>query len=65
MQAMNALEDADLVEPSRLESAIAECETFHVFLTQLVDQIGMREELSGVEFDKRGAASALRLYLGD
>jgi len=65
MQAMNALQDSDDIEASRLEAAIIECEEFHIFLTQLVDQIGMREELAGVSFDKRAAASALRLYLGD
>jgi hypothetical protein len=65
MAAMTRLEDTDLVDPARLEDAIDECVAFHGFLTRLFDDISKRDELSGVAFDRRAAASALKLYLGD
>jgi hypothetical protein len=65
MAAMTRLEDTDLVDPARLEDAIDECVAFHGFLTRLFDDISKRDELSGVTFDRRAAASALKLYLGD
>jgi hypothetical protein len=65
MSAMSGLGDSDLLDPKRLESAIAECEAFYTFLTQLFDQISKRDELAGVLFDRQAAARALRLYLGD
>lgn len=65
LAAMNELQDSDLLDPGRLERAIEECDAFHVFLNELVDQIGRREELRDVAFDKRAAALALRMYLGD
>jgi hypothetical protein len=63
--AMGRLEDTDLVDPVRLERAIDECVAFHSFLLELFDDISKRDVLDGVAFDKRSAASALRLYLGD
>ena len=65
ISAMARLQDTDLVDPQRLEDAIDECVAFHGFLLQLFDDISSREELSGVPFDRRAAALALRLYLGD
>lgn len=65
MSAMSRLGDTDLVDPSRLENAIDECVAFHGFLQQLFDDISRREVLEGVPFDRRGAAVALKLYLGD
>lgn len=65
MAAMSRLEDTDLVDPARIEAAIDECVAFHGFLKQLFDDIGKRDELAGVPFDRRAAAGALRLYLGD
>jgi hypothetical protein len=65
MAAMARLEDTDLVDPARLEDAIDECVAFHGFLTRLFDDISKRDELSGVTFDRRAAAAALKLYLGD
>jgi hypothetical protein len=65
MAAMTRLEDTDLVDPARLEDAIDECVAFHGFLTRLFDDISKRDELSGVTFDRRAAASALKLYLGE
>jgi hypothetical protein len=63
--ALTALEETDLLDPERLERAVAEAEQFHVFLSALFEQIGQRDELTGVPFDRRAAAEALRLYLGD
>lgn len=65
MAALSGLEDTDLVDPARLEAAIDECVAFHSFLSQLFDDIGKRDELSGVPFDRRAAAASLKLYLGD
>jgi len=65
MAAMTRLEDTDLVDPARLEDAIDECVAFHGFLTRLFEDISKRDELLGLEFDRRAAASALKLYLGD
>ncbi len=63
--AMGQLEDTDLVDPARLERAIDECMAFHGYLQQLFDDISRRDVLEHVPFDRRAAAGALRLYLGD
>lgn len=65
MAAMARLEDTDLVDPLRLEQAIDECVAFHGYLQGLFDDISKRDVLNGVPFDRRAAATALRLYLGD
>ena len=65
LAALHALEETDLLDPPRLERAVAEAESFYVFLTELFEQIGQRDELRGVPFDRRAAAEALKLYLGD
>ncbi len=65
MRAMERLEDADLVDPARLEAAIDECVAFHSFLLQLFDDISKRDVLAGVPFDRRAAAGALKLYISD
>jgi hypothetical protein len=65
LDAMTGLEDADLLDPNRLETAIRECEAFYQFLVELFERISQREELAGVAFDRPAAARALRLYLGD
>ena len=65
MAALAGLEDTDLVDPARLEAAIDECMAFFTFLNKLFDDIGKRDELAGVAFDRRAAAAALKLYLGD
>jgi hypothetical protein len=64
MSAMSGLGDADLQGPGRLDAAAAECEVFYGFLTELFEQIGKREELAGVPFDRPAAARSLKLYLG-
>lgn len=63
--AIERLQDTDLLDPSRLENATDECMAFHGYLRQLFDDISRREVLDGVVFDRRGAAAALKLYLGD
>ncbi len=65
MSAMSSLEEADLVDPSRLQEATVECDRFFEFLTSLFDSISHRDELAGAPFDRRAAAEALRLYLGE
>jgi hypothetical protein len=65
MQAICQLEEADLLAPQNLSRAIEECVAFHTYLVQLFDEISKRDVLSGVQFDRRAAAAALRLYLGD
>jgi len=65
LRAMERLEDTDLVDPARLEAAIDECVAFHSFLLQLFDDISKRDVLLGVPFDRRAAASALKLYISD
>jgi hypothetical protein len=65
LAAMGSLEDTDLVDPVRLERAIDECMAFHSFLLRLFEEISKRDVLRDVEFDRRAAASTLRLYLGD
>jgi hypothetical protein len=65
MSAMSALEESDLLEPSRLQQATLESEQFYEFLTALFDQIGHRVELASLPFDRRAAAGSLKLYLGD
>jgi len=65
LAALNALEETDLLDPERLARAVAEADTFHTFLSDLFDQIGHRDELKSVAFDRRAAAEALKLYLGD
>jgi hypothetical protein len=63
--AMDSLREADLFDPLRLEVAVDEAEQFYVFLADLFEAISRREELTDVAFDRRGAAEALRLYLGE
>jgi len=65
ISALTALEETDLLDPGRLERAVGEAAQFYVFLNALFEQIGQRSELEGVPFDRRAAAEALRLYLGD
>jgi hypothetical protein len=64
MGAMGGIADTDLLDPTRLEAAAAECDRFHTFLSELFDRIGQREELKGVPFERQAAARALKLYLG-
>jgi hypothetical protein len=62
--AIERLSDTDIVDPARLTHALEECGAFHEFLTSLVEEIGKREVLANVPFDRRAAAATLKLYLG-
>jgi hypothetical protein len=65
IDAISGLDEADLLEQGRMQAAVREAEAFYGFLMDLFDAIGKREELAGTPFDRRAAAEALRLYLGD
>lgn len=65
MSAMGQLGDSDLANPETLTTAVQECVAFHGYLEDLFHQISRREELASTPFDRRKAAVALRLYLGD
>jgi hypothetical protein len=65
MAAMSALEDADLLDPRKMQQAIVESRAFQAFLNELFEEIGKRDELKGTSFDRRSAAQSLKLYLGD
>jgi hypothetical protein len=65
MEVIGHLEEADLVSTITLSNASQECSAFYSYLIQLFEDISRREVLSGVPFDRRAAAAALRLYLGD
>jgi hypothetical protein len=62
--ALARLRESDLVEPRSLTRAIDECVAFQRYLEELFARIGQRRELVGVQFDRRQAAIALKLYLG-
>jgi hypothetical protein len=65
MQAMGRLEDTDLLSSPHLSIAVEECNAFQSYLIQLFEEISKRDVLAKVPFDRRAAAAALRLYLGD
>ena len=65
LSAIGQLQDTDLLDPTRLENAIDECVAFHSYLQELYEEISKRNVLIGVPFDRRAAAAALRLYLGE
>jgi hypothetical protein len=65
LAAVDALRDGDLHDPLALRTAVEECTQFHGYLDELFRDISRRQELAGQEFDKRRAALALKLYLGD
>ncbi len=65
LRALSALQESDLTSPDRLADAVHEAEEFTTFLSDLFERISDREELRGHAFDRRDAAIALKLYLGD
>src|SRR5690606_39816627 len=65
MSAIGQLGDSDLANPETLATSVQECVAFHAYLEDLFHQISRREELTSTPFDRRNAAVALRLYLGD
>ena len=61
---MSGLDDTDLLDPARLDAAVAECEPFYEFLTELFEQIASATSSPASPFDRPAAARALKLYLG-
>jgi hypothetical protein len=57
--------EEDLVDPLRLNALLSGAEEFHAFLNDLFQAVCRREELVDAPFDRRGAAVALKLYLGE
>lgn len=64
LASLEALRDADLLDPARLDAAITECQSLYEYLRDLFSQISKRAELVGVPFDKKSAADTLKIYLG-
>ena len=64
LKAISALQEDDLVDPSRLSRSVEECDHFHEYLNDLFTRIGQRDELVEVPFDRRSAAESLKMYLG-
>lgn len=65
MHMIAQLEESDLVSSATLADASRECQSFHGYLLQLFEDISRRDVLTGIRFEKRAAAAALRLYLGE
>lgn len=65
LEALSALSETDLLDPVRLARAVDEAAQFYEFLTELFERIGQREELRDIPFNRKAAAEALRLYLGE
>ena len=63
--AMGRLRDTDLLDSGRLDAALDECVAFHGFLKQLFEEISKRDVLRDVPFDRRRAASMLKLYISE
>lgn len=61
--AVQALRDVDYVDPTRLRTAVAECEAFQVFLQELIERLGRRDELKGQPFSRQAAAETLQMHL--
>jgi hypothetical protein len=64
LSAIEGLQEADFLEPMRLNAAISECEAFQKYLNETFERISQRQDLKGRAFDKRAAAETLKLYLG-
>lgn len=64
LHSIEALRDADLLDPTRLETAVDECQSLFAYLQGLFGQISQRAELQRVPFDKKSAAETLKIYLG-
>jgi len=65
MRAMDRLTDTDVVDPARVRAALDECIAFQDFLRQLFEDVSRRDVLRDVEFDRRAAAAALKLYISE
>lgn len=64
LRALEDLRDVDLLDPQRMDLAVAECRAFSKFLGGLFDKVSARSELKDVPFDKAAATEMLKVYLG-
>jgi hypothetical protein len=64
LAALAALRDVDLLDRARLDRAVTEARALQTYLDDLFEQIGRRQELEGVPFQRKDAAETLRIYLG-
>lgn len=64
LRALEDLRDVDLLDPKRMDHAVAECRAFSKFLGTLFEQVSARAELREVPFDKAAATEMLKIYLG-
>ncbi len=64
LESLERIRDVDRIDPQRIANAAEEGELFRTYLLELFENIGRRDELQDLPFDRRAAAMALRLYLG-
>jgi hypothetical protein len=64
LRALEELRDVDLLDPARMDLAVAECRAFSKFLGNLFEKVSARAELREVAFDKGAASDMLKVYLG-
>ena len=53
LRALEDLRDIDLLDPTRMDLAVAECRAFSKFLGTLFERVSARAELRDVAFDFR------------
>ncbi|MBI5517426.1 MAG: hypothetical protein HY909_26890 [Deltaproteobacteria bacterium] len=64
MHTLEALREADYIEPERLRTTVEVCEAYRAHLLEVCEAYGRREELRERPLDRRAAAESLRMYLG-
>ena len=64
LRALEELRDVDLLDPARMDLAVAECRAFSKFLGALFERVSSRAELRDMPFDKGAATDMLKVYLG-
>lgn len=64
LTSLEELGDVDLLDPTRLTTAVAECRRFYEFLEELFREVSQRSELKGQRFDRKDATVTLKIYLG-
>jgi hypothetical protein len=64
LTALEELRDVDLLDPVRMDHAVAECRAFSKFLGALYERVNQRAELRDVPLDKQAASEMLKIYLG-
>lgn len=63
IETMSLLDGDDLVDEASVQRVIDECAAFQEHLRTLFDDLCHRDVLTGVQFDRRASAMALRSYL--